>query len=302
MQKINIFMTSLENSQLGKPSQYAERYDRSLLFRIEREENRTKYRIDAANLPFVGVDVWNAYEISFLTDQGLPVSRVMKMKYDASSKFMVESKSLKLYLNSFNMEPCGATQEEAAQKVKKTIIDDLSSLLETEVAVSFFSNDSLQLSAFKGFPKLTQLIPVSDLEAIRFNHFHESPELLKGELTKNLQTFTFCSDLLRSNCPVTNQPDWGDLFVKISSPYQLDWTSILSYLVSFRRENHFHEAVTEMIFQRFMVVFQPAELMVATMYTRRGGIDINPIRATHTSLIDEAFTAMDVMLGKNLRQ
>lgn len=295
-------MTLLQNSQLGKPSKYAERYDSSLLFRIEREENRAKYRINTSNLPFVGVDVWNAYEISFLTDQGLPVSRVMKMKYDASSKFMVESKSLKLYLNSFNMEPCGSTQEKAVQKVKKTIIDDLSALLETEVAVSFFTDDAPQRPAFKGFPNLNRLIPESVLEAIRFDHFYESPELLKAKLADKPQTFTFCSDLLRSNCPVTDQPDWGDLFVKITSHYVLDWASVLSYLVSFRKENHFHEEVAEMIFQRFMEVFHPAELMVATMYTRRGGIDINPIRATHLSLIDEAFTDMNVMLGKNLRQ
>ncbi len=295
-------MSSLENSQLGKSGQYPERYDKSILFRIGRAENREQYQLHAHDLPFVGMDVWNAYEISFLTDYGLPVSRVMKMSYSVDSPYMVESKSLKLYLNSFNMEPCGKTQAEATQKVKNTIIDDLSSLLETDVQLNLFADDAPQLAAFNRYPNLNQFIATEDLENIRFDHFQEAPELLKFAQGSKLSHYKFRSDVLRSNCPVTNQPDWGDLFVRMSTNCQIDYASIIAYLVSFRKENHFHEEVTEMIFKRFMDIFKPEDLMVASMYTRRGGIDINPVRATDLSLIDKAFVDMDVMLGKNLRQ
>lgn len=294
--------TNLHDSQLGKTSTYAERYDKSLLFRIERTENREIYAINPQDLPFVGCDLWNAYEVSFLTNNGLPVSCVMKMKYDAAGTYMVESKSLKLYLNSFNMEAFGKTQEEAMQKVKNTIIYDLSTLLETPVEVSLFTAKTPIVIAFPDYPNLNDLIDLQVLEALQFRHFTEAPELLKAESSDDMHHYQFYSDLLRSNCPVTNQPDWGDLFVYMRSPYVIDYTSIIAYLISFRKENHFHEEVAEMVFQRFQQAFKPTDLMIATMYTRRGGIDINPIRATHAHLIDAAFSNMEVMMGKNLRQ
>ncbi|MDD4198826.1 MAG: NADPH-dependent 7-cyano-7-deazaguanine reductase QueF [Paludibacter sp.] len=295
-------MASLNNSQLGKESLYPEQYDKSVLFRIDRTENRIRYGIDPENLPFKGVDVWNAYEISFLTDNGLPVSRVMKMKYDAASPYLVESKSLKLYLNSFNMEKCGRSQHDAEKKVKMLIQKNLTDLLETPVEVSFFSDSDQKRFAFQNYQELKQLVPEDSLDAIEFTHFLETPELLHGKRTQTIRNYVFRSDLLRSNCPVTNQPDWGDLFVKMDCRYDVDLRSVVAYLVSFRKENHFHEEVAEMIFKRFTDVFQPASLMVAAMYTRRGGIDINPVRATDESLIEEAFTDMSKRLGKTLRQ
>lgn len=297
-------MTLLHSSQLGKDSPYPEKYDPSVLFRIPRAENRELYEIHSAKLPFIGFDVWNAYEISFLTDNGLPVIRVMKMIYSAESKFLVESKSLKLYLNSFNMEKFGKSSFEAQEKVKDIIIHDLSELLETTVKVNFFSDVDLKIAAFVDLKsrRLIDLVPEVQLENISFEHFIESPELLKGVKTTQIKSYNFRSDLLRSNCPVTNQPDWGDLFVRMRSPYHIDLSTVIAYLVSFRRENHFHEEVVEMIFKRFYDIFEPECLMVAAMYTRRGGIDINPIRTTDASLIDEAFLDMDKRLGKNLRQ
>lgn len=295
-------MINLTDSQLGKEAQYPESYDKSVLFRIDRLENRSKYGIDSSNLPFVGYDIWNAYEISFLTDNGLPVSRVMKMKYNADSPYLVESKSFKLYLNSFNMEKCGKTQYDAEAKVKDIITKDLSELLETSVEVSFFSDVDKKLFAFKDYVDVKYIVPETELDVIEFNHFTETPSLLKGNYTDTIINYTFRSDLLRSNCPVTNQPDWGDLFVNITSNYIIDLSSVIAYLVSFRKENHFHEEVAEMIFKRLSDVFKPSSLMVAAMYTRRGGIDINPVRATDINLIDEAFTDMSSRLGKTLRQ
>lgn len=297
-------MNHLHQSKLGKDTQYPERYDKSLLFRIPRAENRLKYNIYPDNLPFTGLDVWNAYEISFLTDNGLPLSAMMKMSYSASSKYLVESKSLKLYLNSFNMEPCGKTMPEAFSFVQQKMAEDLSELLETEVRVSIFGDEHESTNAFPELKRknLTQLIDSKVLENITLTKFNESPELLTGIQTSANHYLEFRSDLLRSNCPVTNQPDWGDLFVKINSAFEIDLSSIIAYLVSFRRENHFHEEVVEMIFKRLYDRFSPSDLMVAAMYTRRGGIDINPIRATHPELIEKAFTDNRKLLAKTFRQ
>ena len=129
---------NIHDTILGKSPVTAEKYDPSVLFRIPRSENRVRYDLYDDKLPFVGYDVWNCYEVSFLTDNGLPVSRVMKLLYAADSQYLVESKSLKLYLNSFNMEHCGKTISDAEQRVGVTISQDLSNLLETQVYVSLF--------------------------------------------------------------------------------------------------------------------------------------------------------------------
>lgn len=294
----------LEYTLLGRHISSPEKYDASLLFRIPRSENRNRYNIDASHLPFVGYDVWNCYEISFLTNNGLPVSRVMKMMYSADSPFIVESKSLKLYLYSFNMDHFGKTVEEAISRVSETIQKDLEQLLQTNVQISIFSEDS---KVEKPFPALQQadlcsLVTLEKLDSMTFIRFVESPELLAGKLTDKVHTYSFRTDLLRSNCRVTNQPDWGDLFVMITTKYDIDLSSIVSYLISFRKENHFHEEVVEMIYKRFYDIFEPEKLMIAALYTRRGGIDINPIRASHPELIDEALINMKVRMEKTLRQ
>lgn len=294
----------LEDSLLGRHISSPEKYDASLLFRISRSENRNRYNIDASHLPFVGYDVWNCYEISFLTNNGLPVSRVMKMMYSADSQYIVESKSLKLYLYSFNMDHFGKTVEEAIRRVEETIQIDLEQLLQTTVHISFFDENS---KVEKPFPALQQadlcnMVTLEKLESMTFTRFVESPELLAGKLTNEERTYSFRTDLLRSNCRVTNQPDWGDLFVRITTKFDIDVSSIVSYLVSFRKENHFHEEVVEMIYKRFYDIFEPEKLMVAALYTRRGGIDINPIRASHFELIDEALINMKVRMEKTLRQ
>ena len=294
----------LNESSLGKKSATPEQYDASLLFRIPRSENRLRYGIEDDKLPFTGVDVWNCYEVSFLTANGLPVSRMMKLIYPCESEFLVESKSLKLYLNSFNMERFGKTIQEAESSVTEIIRRDLSLLLETDVIVLLFSDKSDEKIAFADLKssQLVDLILPGTLESIEFAHFLETPELLKGNLTGGIQEYAFKTDLLRSNCRVTNQPDWGDLFVRISTNYEIDLSSVVAYLVSFRKENHFHEEVVEMIYKRFNDIFKPEKLMVAAMYTRRGGIDINPIRTSHKELIDEAFLSTTKRLGKTLRQ
>ncbi len=293
---------NVNDSLLGKASATPENYDPSLLFRIPRDENRVKYGIDSDNLIFCGYDIWNCYEVSFLTKNGLPVSRIMKLIYPANSKFLVESKSLKLYLNSFNMERFEDTLKDSVTKVRKIISDDLSALLETKVSVSLFDNNSKEKIPFEDIPNINNYISLKKQEAIIFDTYQEAPELLESKQTNTIHEYSFHTDLLRSNCRVTNQPDWGDLFVRIKTRHIPDFSSIIRYLVSFRKENHFHEEVVEMIYKRFWDIFEPQELMVAAMYTRRGGIDINPIRASNKSLLDKAFINKNIRLAKTLRQ
>jgi len=295
---------NINDTALGKTSSTPDKYDASLLFRIPRAENRVHYGLENANLPFTGFDVWNCYEVSFLTANGLPVSRMMKLIYSSNSEFLVESKSLKLYLNSFNMERFGKTIKEAEDSVFVIVKRDVSILLETEVTIILFDDKSMEQKAFPDMidASLVDLISPKALESIEFSHFLETPDLLKGIATDSIHEYAFRSDLLRSNCRVTNQPDWGDLFVRISTKNEIDLSSIVSYLVSFRKENHFHEEVVEMIYKRFWDIFKPEKLVVAAMYTRRGGIDINPIRASHAELIDKAFVSTICRLAKTLRQ
>lgn len=294
----------LNSSFLGKKSETPEKYDTSLLFRIPRTENRIRYGIKEDELKFIGADVWNCYEISFLTNNGCPVSRILKFIYPCESEFLVESKSLKLYLNSFNMERCGKTIQDAESTVLEMIRKDLGNLLETNVKAVFFNDKSDEQIPFRDlkFRSLIDLVSTDKLESTNFTHFSETPELLKGMLTEKVQHYVFSTDILRSNCRVTNQPDWGDLFVRISTSYEIDLLSVIAYLISFRKENHFHEEVVEMIFMRFLEIFKAEKLMVAAMYTRRGGIDINPIRASHPELLDEVLLSTTSRCAKTLRQ
>jgi len=295
---------NINDTILGKAASTPEHYDAQLLFRIPRSENREQYGISDANLPFVGFDVWNCYELSFLTDNGLPVSRVMKLIYPADSRYLVESKSLKLYLNAFNMDSFGQTIAQAEKKVAEIITKDLSALLEIEVLVTLFGVEEPVQQAFPMLQKrhLSDLVPAEMQESIRFERFTESPELLRSIETDTSHSYAFCSDLLRSNCRVTNQPDWGDLFVEMTTKHEIELGSVMEYLVSFRKENHFHEEVVEMIYKRFSDIFNPEKLMVAAMYTRRGGIDINPIRASHLELLDTVLLSPEVRVDKTLRQ
>jgi 7-cyano-7-deazaguanine reductase len=202
------------------------------------------------------------------------------------------------------MERFGKTIKEAEDSVSVIVKRDVSILLETEVTIVFFDDKSIEQKAFPDLTdsSLVDLISAKKLESVEFSHFLETHALLQGIATDSIDEYAFRSDLLRSNCRVTNQPDWGDLFVRISTKQEIDLSSIVAYLVSFRKENHFHEEVVEMIYKRFWDVFKPEKLVVAAMYTRRGGIDINPIRVSHAELIDAAFLSTTYRLAKTLRQ
>jgi 7-cyano-7-deazaguanine reductase len=286
---------------LGKAvGDYSDQYDPSLLQPVERKLNRLDYDIDDNNLPFTGIDAWNAYEVSFLTTNGLPISGVMKIVYPCTSQYIVESKSLKLYLNSFNMTKMGNTRDEAIEAVIKAVEDDLSVALKADVKCSIhFEGEATPVNIFGGY---TDILYLTDYESIEFNHFNEDPSILIPVPTIHNVQRRIKSDLLRSNCRVTNQPDWGDIYIHFKGNTDLDIDSLLKYLVSFRKENHFHEEVCEMIYKRLLTVLNPDELMVCCLYTRRGGIDINPIRASHTHLIPHNLSDAGTICNKTLRQ
>jgi 7-cyano-7-deazaguanine reductase len=282
---------------------YKDTYDPSLLVEIPRYLNREAYGIDDNNLPFVGGDVWNAYEVSAITTKGLPVVGMLKIWYPADSKLHVESKSIKLYLNSFNMTPMGDTAAECIAILKDRVRKDLSELLQTKVEVQMFTSEFTPTYSFKGYAELGALV---DLNKIEFTSYHSDASQLEIEETDEDIQFDikFQSNLLRSNCRVTNQPDWGDVFVHIKPAAGRipNLESVARYIVSHRQVSHFHEEICEMIYMHLKEAYNPEQLMVACLYTRRGGLDINPIRASHKELIPGFFTDINCRMAKTLRQ
>lgn len=289
--------SKLDNSRiskvLGQTVTYPKYYDPTILVSEPRSNNRKHLDISDDNLPFCGVDVWNAYEVSTLTTRGLPVAGVMKIIYPCNSKYIVESKSIKLYLNSFNMQQTGDTPEEAIEYIKKTVSHDLSNLLETNVECELLVDR--QILNMKGLcPKRQVFETLEDLpqaKELDINVYTETPDLLEfiSEPQESSKKY-FHTSLLKSNCRVTSQPDWGDCFIYIKSKRRVHRMSLLKYLISFRDECHFHEEICETVYKRLNDIYKPDELSVMCLYARRGGIDINPIRASHEHLLKRNLT------------
>jgi 7-cyano-7-deazaguanine reductase len=277
--------------------------------REPRQNNRNHLDIDDNNLPFYGADLWNAYEVSCLNKNGIPMTGVAKILYPANSKYIVESKSLKLYLNSFNMSQYGVRATDTRQILQSTITEDLSKLLETSVSVYVLVADN----PFKAYvdmagsntpddifttsrkmpnhAKFQTLESAIDTTGIVATKYVETPSLLKvnaGEPGSEQELYLH-SSLLKSNCKVTHQPDWGDVFIYMVGQSSPTLSSLLEYIISFRGENHFHEEICETIFVRLKDVYNPIRLGVACLYVRRGGIDINPIRVSDKDLIGSIF-------------
>lgn len=266
----------IASKHLGKKSSGSEQYDKSLLVAIPRDENRRKYKIDSSDLPFTGWDIWHAYEFSVLTENNLPVTRLLKLKYCSDSEYIVESKSLKLYLNSFNMTKIGKNTKDTLTMCKSIIENDLSNVLKTDVKINFLDNTAKKVPVFAGYKNILDLVNEDNLVIEDFN---ESPHQLKTETTDSKKQYFYTFDSLRSNCRVTHQPDFGDVFIYCNSKKHIFEDSLIKYLVSFRKEYHFHEECVEMIYKRiFDLLDENDELFVCALYTRRGGIDICPAR------------------------
>lgn len=275
---------------LGQRVTYPQHYSPEVLVAVPRQLNRKGLGIADDALPFAGADAWHAYEVSCLTSKGLPTAGVMKIVVPCTSPSIVESKSLKLYLNSFNMEPMGATRAEAIAALETRVRHDLSALLSADVRVRHFDASAAEapLGDIAGYETLEDA--VGDISASQYT---ELPDLLgEGEESDGL---CVKSHLLRSNCRVTHQPDWGTVFIRMSAGRTPRREDLLRYVVSLRGENHFHEEICELVFTRLMERFAPKDLMVACMYTRRGGIDINPVRATSMALVPASLLDVETL-------
>ena len=286
----------LDNSRiskhLGQTSQYKSQYDPDLLVREPRSSNREYLNIFDDDLPFVGSDTWNAYECSFLLNNGAPVTGVVKCIYPCSSKYIVESKSIKLYFNSFNMTKLGDNKEDAIASFEEDASTDLSELLETNVVVKFQDGDRVnkKFDSPNSEWNIEDYLNVDLLEDEKdfvYTQYTEDPSLLEAVSRKKDIEQRFYSGLLKSNCRVTSQPDWGDVFIHIKSKNAIDAHSIKKYVVSYRDECHFHEEICECFYKRLKDAFDPSELLVMCLYARRGGIDINPVRASSQDLIEK---------------
>ncbi|MDG5800141.1 NADPH-dependent 7-cyano-7-deazaguanine reductase QueF [Marinilabiliaceae bacterium ANBcel2] len=293
-------LEAAEAKFLGKKTKYPQKYDPNFLVAVPRYINRKIYGIYEENLPFTGIDVWHAWEVSFCTQRGLPVSGVVKLLYPAQSKFIVESKSLKLYLNSFNMEQLAEDRTQSINTFLKIVKKDISKLLSTNIEITFFKNDEKD----KGFDYLDYplLENINTTANIVFKHYTENVKLLKKSSNKTVKSIKYSTHLLRSNCKITNQPDWGTVYIYLKGRNKPTPESLLSYIVSLRNENHFHEEICELIYKRLYDYFTPEELMVTCIYTRRGGIDISPSRSSHPHLMPKHLTNSTILSQKLLRQ
>ncbi len=292
----------IASRHLGKKSVGSETYDPSLLVVVPRIENRKQYNIKNEELPFEGFDVWHAYEFSSLTENGIPYTRVLKLKYNCNNEYLIESKSLKLYLNSFNMSRFGKNIQEALEITKSLIKKDLSENLVTEVELEFLENDSKRIEIFTEFENIMKFVDDSKLEVTSFK---ETPEILKTQEVGIEKSYYLNFDSLRSNCRVTHQPDFGEAFIYYKSTKHIDEQSLVQYLSSFRSEYHFHEECCEMIFKRLQdILDKDDELFVGCLYTRRGGIDICPMRWNkNTSIKDlENLLNLNIFARSGIKQ
>lgn len=258
-----------EASPLGQPVAYRDTYAPELLFPIDRQLKRDELGMAAAALPFVGADLWNAYELSWLNLRGKPVVALARFEVPADSPQLVESKSLKLYLNAFNQ-----SRFDSAEAVAATIRRDLSAAAGAAVVVEVAPLGASSARSF-GLPAGACL----DELDIDIDTYQPAPQFLRAGREGEEVEETLYSHLLKSNCLVTGQPDWGMVAVRYRGA-AIDRAGLLRYIVSFRGHNEFHEQCVERIFCDIMARCAPRELLVWARYTRRGGLDINPWRAT----------------------
>jgi 7-cyano-7-deazaguanine reductase len=261
-------MNRPEDSSLGKSVAYVGSYDPGLLFPISRAGQRAQLGIDA-NLPFLGVDIWNAYELSWLDARGKPKVALAEFRVPAASPNIIESKSFKLYLNSYMQSKVPDTDV-----LRGRLAADLSAAAGAPVSVVLATPTSKQAALIENLAG-----EVIDDLPIEINHYgppradflHVNPDAVVEE--------SLVSHLFKSNCPVTGQPDWASVQIHYTGP-RLGRDGLLRYLVSYREHADFHEHCVERMFVDILAQCGPSHLSVYARYTRRGGLDINPFRTT----------------------
>ncbi|MGC1550764.1 MAG: NADPH-dependent 7-cyano-7-deazaguanine reductase QueF [Rhodanobacter sp.] len=261
-------MSTPEHSPLGKNTIYADRYDPTLLFPIPRQGKRDEIGVSEP-LPFHGVDIWNAYELSWLDMHGKPMVALAEFRVPATSPNIIESKSFKLYLNGFSQEPLAS-----AAALKALLQQDLSVAAGAPIDVQLHPARAVQHLFADLLGESVDALPVTidDYGPPKADYLHAHVDAAAVEET-------LVSDLLRSNCPVTGQPDWGSVQIAYRGA-PIDREGLLRYLVSFRNHNEFHEQCVERIYVDVLRRCKPERLSVYARYTRRGGLDINPFRSS----------------------
>ncbi|HHF4079136.1 TPA: NADPH-dependent 7-cyano-7-deazaguanine reductase QueF [Haemophilus influenzae] len=264
---------SLKSLKLGQKTEYASQYDRTLLQPVPRALNRDGLSI-TQNQPFtIGADIWTAYEISWLNEKGLPQVAIADIYLDYQSQNLIESKSFKLYLNSFNQSKFADFNA-----VQQTMQRDLSECAQGDVKVRLNPMavyDSQKIDHLQG--------DCIDEQDIEITSYEFNANWLKDCISDEIVEEKLVSHLLKSNCLITNQPDWGTLHIHYVGK-KIDHEKLLRYVVSFRQHNEFHEQCVERIFCDLMHYAKPEKLTVYARYTRRGGLDINPFRSNFENL------------------
>lgn len=265
--------SDLSDAPLGREVVYPDTYDPTLLFPIDREANRRSL----GQLPlWHGADIWNAYEVSWLNARGLPQVAIARFMVPADSPRLIESKSFKLYLNSFNEERYGGAHE-----VAELLRQDLSRAAGAPVHVWIDTRLDALHQACRPLPGTC----IDTLE-VEIDRYEPDPTLLQAAPGNEVVTETLVSNLLKSNCPVTGQPDWGSVQISYSGP-RINPAALLRYVVSFRRHTEFHEHCVERMYCDLWRTFSPESLFVMARYTRRGGLDINPWRSSHPREVED---------------
>ena len=268
-------MHTPEQSQLGKVSAYADQYDPSLLFPLPREPKRREIGI-TGSVPFMGADMWTAFELSWLNPRGKPQVALAHFTVPCETPNIIESKSFKLYLNSFNN-----SRFADAAAVLALLRADIGEAAwrgcptPGSVGVRLLTPEQFDRERVEELGGLS--LDRLDIECSRYT---PAPELLRADTTQGPVTEVLTSQLLKSNCLVTGQPDWGSVQIAYSG-HPIDQEGLLQYLVSFRNHNEFHEQCVERIYMDIWTRCQPTKLTVYARYTRRGGLDINPMRSSH---------------------
>lgn len=264
-----------EHSPLGKSSAYVATYSPHLLFPIPRAPKWAELGLTAETLPYQGVDLWNCYELSWLLPSGKPVVAIGEFEIPADSPSIIESKSFKLYLNSLNQSVF-----ESREALAEVMSSDLSAAAGKPVKVRLRTLDEVAAEGVATLPGRC----VDDLDVTIEHYDHPQPGLLACDAGHMVEE-SLHSHLLKSNCPVTGQPDWGSVVVEYRGA-ALQAESLLAYLVSFRQHADFHEQCVERIFLDLQRLLQPEKLTVYARYVRRGGLDINPYRSTGAMVVD----------------
>ncbi len=262
-------------SQLGKSSAYVDQYDPTQLFPISRTTQREAMGIKPGALPFFGADLWTAFELSWLNPRGKPQLAIVHFTVPCETPNIIESKSFKLYLNSFN-----GSKFATADAVRERLRADVAQAL-------WRGSDRIEGIGVKLIaPDQFDTEPVHELDGLNLDrldiectHYQPAPELLTSDTTQLAVTETLASRLLKSNCLVTGQPDWGSVQIRYSGP-PIEQAGLLAYIVSFRNHNEFHEPCVERMFTDIWRQCQPTKLAVYARYARRGGLDINPFRTS----------------------